>query len=284
MEDPHLTDGHPITDEVKVNLHMLRALVLDGVGGEVDRADVVAVDERGPAKGAMELGQELPEPGSLSHAVGNGAVLRLGTGAGGHLLALGGPGHQVASEEDGIARGGPSSVWTASPVGVSVDDQLCGGGPAVQEQAMISSASEVPEETLESSEMRLPRIMHMKAQLLNCIGDVRPSEGEVLKSTSKTAVCRRISHWRALCLGQLALCVNWSGAGLAICHPSPLKYVQSVLTLVEKKASWMRLSSDSKKVVKHTQILHRKLLLKRGDDPAKKRLTGGCQDYIIHIE
>jgi hypothetical protein len=88
VEDPHLADGNPVTDEVKVDLHMLGPLVLHGVGGEVDRTDVVAVDDRGPAKGAMELGQELPELGSLSHAVGNGAVLRLGTGAGGHLLAL----------------------------------------------------------------------------------------------------------------------------------------------------------------------------------------------------
>jgi hypothetical protein len=32
----------------------------------------------------------------------------------------------------------------------------------------------------------------------------------------------------------------------------------------------MRLNSDPKEVVKHTQILHRELLLKRGGDPAKK--------------
>jgi hypothetical protein len=48
MEDSHLADGHPITDEVKINLHMLGPLVLHGVGGEVDRADVVAIDKRAP--------------------------------------------------------------------------------------------------------------------------------------------------------------------------------------------------------------------------------------------
>jgi hypothetical protein len=32
-------------DEVQVNLHMLGALMLDGVGGEVGGANVVAVDE-----------------------------------------------------------------------------------------------------------------------------------------------------------------------------------------------------------------------------------------------
>jgi len=42
---------------------------------------------------AVELGEELPEPGSLSHAVSNGAVLCLGTGAGDDRLMLGRPGH-----------------------------------------------------------------------------------------------------------------------------------------------------------------------------------------------
>jgi hypothetical protein len=74
---------------VKVNLHMLGPLVLHGVGGEVDGTDVVAVDKGAPEKGVMELGQELAEPRGLSHAIGHGAVLCLGIGAGGHLLTLG---------------------------------------------------------------------------------------------------------------------------------------------------------------------------------------------------
>jgi hypothetical protein len=34
--------GYPFADEVEVDFDMLRALVLDGVSGEVDGADVVA--------------------------------------------------------------------------------------------------------------------------------------------------------------------------------------------------------------------------------------------------
>jgi len=45
----------------------------------------------------MELGEELPKPGSLSHAISNSAVLRLGTGDEDKRLALGRPGHQVAA-------------------------------------------------------------------------------------------------------------------------------------------------------------------------------------------
>jgi hypothetical protein len=46
----------------------------------------------------------------------------------------------------------------------------------------------------------------------------------------------------------------------------------------------MRLNSDPKEMVEHTQILHSKLLLKSGNDAAEKWLTGGCEDNVINIE
>ena len=43
----------------KVDLHVLRPLMLDGVGGEIHGADIVAVDERALGERAVELRQEL---------------------------------------------------------------------------------------------------------------------------------------------------------------------------------------------------------------------------------
>jgi hypothetical protein len=40
---------------VKINLNMLDARVLNGVGGEVDSVDVVEVDQSGPRQGAVQL-------------------------------------------------------------------------------------------------------------------------------------------------------------------------------------------------------------------------------------
>ena len=74
MEDPNIADSDPVANELQVNLHMLRLLMLNGVGGEIHGADVVAVDERA-------LG-ERAEPGRLCHAVSDSPVLRLSTGAG----------------------------------------------------------------------------------------------------------------------------------------------------------------------------------------------------------
>ena len=54
MEYPNIADGNPIAHEVQVDLHMLRPLMLDGIGGEIHDADVVVVDERALGERAVE--------------------------------------------------------------------------------------------------------------------------------------------------------------------------------------------------------------------------------------
>jgi hypothetical protein len=48
VEDTNVSNSNTLADKVKINLNMLGALVLNGVGGEVDGTDVVAVDQSGP--------------------------------------------------------------------------------------------------------------------------------------------------------------------------------------------------------------------------------------------
>jgi hypothetical protein len=103
---------------------MLRALVLNEIGGEVDGADVVAVDESGTLEGAVELVEELAHPGGLRHAVGHNAVLDLGAGAGDDRFPLGGPGDEVSIQEYNIVGSGSACVGAAGPVGVGVDHEL----------------------------------------------------------------------------------------------------------------------------------------------------------------
>jgi hypothetical protein len=55
MQDTDITDGHAFPHKVEVDLGMLRALVLNGVGGEVDGVDIVAVDECALRQRSVEL-------------------------------------------------------------------------------------------------------------------------------------------------------------------------------------------------------------------------------------
>ena len=124
MENPNIADSDPVVHEVQVDLHMLRPLVLNRVGGEVHGADVVAVDERALGKRAVKLSQELSEPGRLRHTIRDRPVLHLSTGAGDNRAA--------------------------SPVSVGIDHQLR-VGRAVKNQAEANSATDVAEETLQCS-------------------------------------------------------------------------------------------------------------------------------------
>ena len=60
MENPNGADGDEVTDEVQVDLHVFGPLVLDRVGGEIHRADIVAVDEGALGERGVKLSQELP--------------------------------------------------------------------------------------------------------------------------------------------------------------------------------------------------------------------------------
>jgi hypothetical protein len=55
VQDTDITDDHVFLHKVEVDLDMLRALVLNGVGGEVDCADIIVIDEGGLCQRSMEL-------------------------------------------------------------------------------------------------------------------------------------------------------------------------------------------------------------------------------------
>ena len=92
----------------------------------------------------------------------------------------------------------------------------------------------------------------METDLLNRVGEVRLSEGEVLQSAGQTPVGSRISHRITQISKQLRLSVDRNGAELAISHPSPLNNIKCVLPLVKEKTRRARLNSDAQEVVELT--------------------------------
>jgi hypothetical protein len=68
VQDADITDGNMFPDEIEVDLDMLCALALNGVGEEVDDTDVVAIDESALQQQSMALLKELLEPIGFSHA------------------------------------------------------------------------------------------------------------------------------------------------------------------------------------------------------------------------
>ena len=115
----NIIDDVTLADEVKVDLHMLRAQMLHEIGGGIDRTDIIAADEGRALEGDVELLEKLAEPGGLGHVVGQ--VLGLNSGARDDGLSLQGPEDEVGAQEHGVVGSGPTRVGVANPIGVGVD-------------------------------------------------------------------------------------------------------------------------------------------------------------------
>jgi hypothetical protein len=96
VEDVNILND-ALTNEVAIKLNMLGALMLDGVDGEVDRANVVVVDQGGPRQEVMQLQKQLTEPARLHHTVGHCTVLHLSTQIRDDVVALRGSRDEVVS-------------------------------------------------------------------------------------------------------------------------------------------------------------------------------------------
>jgi hypothetical protein len=169
VEDTDIIDNDVLTDEVEVNLNMLRALV--GDGGEVHHTDVVAIDKSASVKWLVELQEKLAQPGRLSHTVGHGAILSLSTRAGDNGLPLGRPRDKVASQEDNVACRGVLRVRVASPINIGVDNKL-DRRRSPEKKTEVEGTTKVAKNLHDNGEVRLSGIMHMKAHPLNNIGDI----------------------------------------------------------------------------------------------------------------
>jgi hypothetical protein len=114
---------------------------------------------------------------------------------------------------------------------------------------------------LHRGEVRLPKIMHVKADLMDNIGDVRTGERQVLEGPGKAPEVSRISNRRPGGGGDLDLHVHGRRDWLTFHHASALKDVESELVLSEEESIGLMLYGDPQKVVKRSDVLHGELPL-----------------------
>jgi hypothetical protein len=245
--------------KVEVDLDMLCALVMNEIGGEADGADVVTVDEIVFWQWSMELLEELLELTSFSHAVGHGAILRLDTRLGDDILALGGLGDEVATEEHSVAWGGSACIRTTRSVRICVDCQLEGESGASQVEAKVQWASQIPQNTLHRGEVRLLGIMHMEADLMDGVGDVGAGERQVLEGPGRAPKLSRISNRRHGSGGDLGLRVHGRRDRFTVHHTSTLKDIDSELVLSEEEFICLMLYGDSQKMVERSFMVNSRL-------------------------
>jgi hypothetical protein len=87
MQHANLAHGNTITNEVKIDLDVLGALMLEGVRRHVDSANIVAEYNRSWRRWSMKL-MELANPSSLGNSVGHSTVFSLSAGMRDRVLPL----------------------------------------------------------------------------------------------------------------------------------------------------------------------------------------------------
>jgi len=94
----------------------------------------------------------------------------------------------------------------------------------------MQRATDIAQDTLEGSKMRLTGIMHEETDLLDSICKIRTGEGQPLKNSCKATIILRVLDGRPICW-QLRINVDRGGARLALNHACALQEVHHVLAL-----------------------------------------------------
>jgi hypothetical protein len=142
----------------------------------------------------------------------------------------------------------------------------------------------VAKNPLENYEVGLPRVVNVKAHLLNNVGDVRPGEREVLEGASEPPVGRHVADWGSVIVGVLHLSVDRRITGLVVGHASLLQNVEGILTLVEEEALGPPLNGNPEEVVERAYVFHRELVLK-DHDRALVEGGAGCREHnVVNVE
>jgi hypothetical protein len=116
VKNSNVTESNLLTNKVNIQLNMLGAAMMNGVGGEVDSEDVIAEDDSDLVNRAGKLREKLTKPRTLSHCIGHSSIFSLSAGPGDGVLALGRPGDRRRSKVDAVAGGRAPSVRAARPV------------------------------------------------------------------------------------------------------------------------------------------------------------------------
>ena len=103
MKNADAPKSHLLSHEVNVELNMLRATMMNGVGREVDCRDIVTVDNGGLRDVKEQLLEKLPEPRTLGDGIGHNTILSLNTGAGYRGLSFRRPRYERGTQVDAVA-------------------------------------------------------------------------------------------------------------------------------------------------------------------------------------
>lgn len=123
---------------------------------------------------------------------------------------------------------------------------------------MSCRPAEVSKDALDHVIVHVTWRVHVQTHLVDCIGNLRPRECEILKGASDAAVERSIREWLSITGRCFWLRVDWSGRRFAVGHAGALEDVIGVLLLMKKEPVRSPLNLYAEEEVEGSEVLHRK--------------------------
>jgi hypothetical protein len=126
--------------------------------------------------------------------------------------------------------------------------------------------------------------MHVEADLLDNVCDVRVGERHMLEGPSEAPEVSQISNRRPGFGGDLDMRVHRHRNRLVVHYASSLKNVESKLTLSEEEPVSLMLYGDSQKMMEGPEILHGEFLLEGRYGLLQKCCAGCDENNVINIK
>ena len=113
-------------------------------------------------------------------------------------------------------------------------------------QAIVCSATEISQDAFDELHVRIARGMHEETHLLYRIGEIGPSEFEVLKGSGEATVLGGVVKETTIMGRQLGFCVDGSGDWLVVEHLGTFKDLEYILLLTQEQAVGVGCDVDAK--------------------------------------
>ena len=118
--------------------------------------------------------------------------------------------------------------------------------------------------------------MHMQANLLHRVGNVRARDCQILQSAGQAAIGRTVRKKVAIVAGHLLLRVYRCIRRLAVAHPDTFQEVGGALGLREEEAVRVALDVDAEKVLDRAHVLNGECGVQTLDEVLEQRCRGSC--------
>jgi hypothetical protein len=151
-------------------------------------------------------------------------------------------------------------------------------------EAEVQGASQIAQDALHRGEVRLLRIMHMKANLLDDICDVGAGECQVLEGPDEAPELSWISNRRPKSGRDLVMHVHGHRDRLSVHHAGALKDIESELALSEEEFIYLMLYEDPQKMVKRAEVLHGEFSLEDKYGVLQERYARCGEHNVINIK